>query len=881
MRTELVLVQDSSILRPGITSPLPKPTRYALTSNPSVWLHAPRGGFVGAVHDSIEDGRDRIVLAWPSRPENGFLSAAIALREARATGKLAHATVGLWPWREGAEYAARSVLVNPEDIARVAARAVSEVRESAGWVDPRLDHFALCMLELRLNDLLPSTSETRDRHKSADATTNTTPEGDVPVVRSPTLLETTLAFAPVFVDKNPSYMRNADQVLHRVRRHTHIKCKGSTMETYLSAVGDPQLAPFAIMGLAPATRSELTVCLRHERFAAHGLDAVVVDLTRMARSVLGLDWESRLSVLLSALDTVHLHRRPPVVILCEDACAIRRANATLRAHISAQKNGRRFPLLQGVLLMHPGTLEAPGASAPPLDLSPIAFEADIKDASLVPLRDRLLNLARSLREAGRNDEAAAVRTGLRFLGFCASLPIGCDEAKEIASDLFAGDSIEDQALRSAFYPFSVLEPMATAERSAAEFSGDIRELRGAIISRINNWKAATPVSTKLTKLLMAPEWNAQDVLLVLPDLRTAEVFKSSRSGETCSCTVVATGQLAERIANHTWRRIMLVKPEPNAVRALLTMPSATEHVLLLCDAASASLFFAELEPLQSLSAFAPFAKRAAALAAALERGGASEALDLIDLDYRYNIAASEGLIDLAQSTDAYKGDVVCLHVNAGLRIIYRTTSDVILLTPDEIRPFKKIHANKVTVGDSILVLRKELRDKLSEVLVHSRSTANELKVYHEHIRRYCARLPEKTLRAKAHRVLHAMRAIDPSLGDHELPNIVRWLSVEPSEIHQQPRAPRDKHRFSTFMTVLGINDPLKDAFWNFAIVPSRIYSVQEGHLFNRQVVQFVLDPEGFAIGAGRHEYEDLWHAVTDSVDVVIQKEIVPWLSLRS
>ena len=89
-----------ALSRPGPTFPLAHPTRYARTSNANEWVHAQPGGFIGAILDAVSDGRDRIILAWPSRPDNGFVAAALALREARATGRLCTLH---WPCGHGAQ----------------------------------------------------------------------------------------------------------------------------------------------------------------------------------------------------------------------------------------------------------------------------------------------------------------------------------------------------------------------------------------------------------------------------------------------------------------------------------------------------------------------------------------------------------------------------------------------------------------------------------------------------------------------------------------------------------------------------------------------------------------------------------------------------------
>ena len=92
--------------------------------------------------DSIEDGADRAIMAWPSRPGGGFAS-ALAMREARASGRLAHATLALWPWRSGATWAARSVLVHPAACRAGGGAAADEMHKGAAWAQPDLAHNSL------------------------------------------------------------------------------------------------------------------------------------------------------------------------------------------------------------------------------------------------------------------------------------------------------------------------------------------------------------------------------------------------------------------------------------------------------------------------------------------------------------------------------------------------------------------------------------------------------------------------------------------------------------------------------------------------------------------------------------------------------------------
>ena len=842
----------------------PVQTRYlSRVSSSDVWQVVKPHGFVEAILDSIDDGRDRLVLAWPSRPDNGAVAAALALRAARTTTALSSGTVALWPWRSGATFAARSILVCAEDIYRNALRKWQDGDSE----DAKIAR-ALCLVELRLKDLVKASASENQLADSRPSTTDPTkPRTDTAVKHNPTLLETTAVFEPSESQSEPPYVSDTEQVLKRVRRRTSL---GRSPSDNISRVGDPLVTPFALMGLKPTSQHEIARCLGFPRFVARPIDVIVVDLTRTARRSLAVNWIEQLMALLSAIDSAPLPSRPPLAVLCEDAFVMRLAEKSLRRHSGQARIRRKRTIRSGALLLTPGFIGAADVPALPT-LPKINFEADVKDASLRPLRDRIIRLSRRLRDSGHADAAIGLGRGLRVLSFFASLPVGVAEARKNAGILFECDSSRDIGIRSMFSPASALHSAMKAQE-APEFETDIRNVIDKIRYRISTWEEKTPISMKLSKLLSESEWNAPDVLLVLPNSPTVDIFIVSNVGIECSCTVIRASQLAKEVANSLWRRIIAVKPEPDVLRTFLLMRAAPERVLLLGDTAGVPLMAKELQLLASLREFAPLALRAKHLSSALREGGASETLKIHELEIRYSGSFKAELIDLSRGDDGYAGEVVQFRLESGLRVAYRSASKVLLFTPDGVRLFQAIAARKVKTNDSILVLHEELRDSLSEALSRSLKSAPQLKLYHERVAQVRERLPGATVTAKARRVLGEMRAIEPAIGYHELPNVTRWLSVEPSDLPQQPRAARDHRRFSVFMAAAGIEKTLADAYWEHAILPVRSYSIQEGNLFNRRIVQFLVDPEGVAAGAGWGDYADLWQAVVGSVDQVIAVE---------
>lgn len=459
--------------RAGLSSPPAGRVRYARVANSDTWLYAQGGGFVGSILDAIDDGQDRVLLAWPSRPDSGFVAAAVALREARATGRLGHATLGFWPWRAGAVHPARSILVHPKDIASTGARAVTELRGRATWADSRLAHESLSMLELRLNDLAPSRKgQPKAESKESPSISPKTSARERLIVRSPTLLETTVVFTPARDASCAAYVANKGQILRRVRQHTHIDDDGSTMDSHVGAVSDPLRAPFAIFGLESMDRARTRSCLAFRRFADIGLDAVVADLTWTSRASLGSEWEQQLASFAATLSEQQTGRASPVIVVCEEAAVLRRAVVALRvrhgcvAHHPVRK--------QGSLLLTPGIFEGAIPQAAAESPKDVRFEADIKDASLVPLRRSLIELSRRLGEAGHGREAVALRSGLRALRSFASLPIGVAEAQCVAAILFDGDGREEIEVRSRFFATAALQPLADAQDAAPTFATEIR-----------------------------------------------------------------------------------------------------------------------------------------------------------------------------------------------------------------------------------------------------------------------------------------------------------------------------------------------------------------------------------------------------------------------
>jgi hypothetical protein len=274
------------------------------------------------------------------------------------------------------------------------------------------------------------------------------------------------------------------------------------------------------------------------------------------------------------------------------------------------------------------------------------------------------------------------------------------------------------------------------------------------------------------------------------------------------------------------------------------------------------------------------------MAAALQRGGANEQLDLAEAEFRVTAVIPEGQIDLTRTGEAYRGEILHFTTIQGHWIAYRPTSDVLQFSPGETRPFEQKQARQIAVGDRILVLSEAVREPIRRALAGSRGTLEQLAIYHRRVAEIRAATPGASEAEKARTLLAHMQALDPGVSPHELPNVVRWLTADkaPGELDgaRQPRAARDWVRFRLFMQAANVDEKTADIFWRFAIVPARAYRVLEGYYFNQRVVRFVLDPEGAAAGtAAWKAKEGLWQLVLDAVDEVADIRVTAGEGARS
>jgi hypothetical protein len=635
-------------------------------------------------------------------------------------------------------------------------------------------------------------------------------------------------------------------------------------------IGDPTVSPYAIFGL-PTDMRTLSACLKFERFRNLGLDVVVADLTRPARELMGRRWEKSLKILVESMANLG-RARPGIVAICDDSFAARKAHELFKI----RKTPHRFPERRGVFLPSSSLLNsATRFKTTPQSLPPIKWEIDLKDGSLVDLRDKLISLARKLEDAGLDEHAWAVRVGLQFVRRIVALPVGFTEAREIIEILHPGDDERDELMRGRYFCDHALHPLSQAIANNSVFTGELKDAYAAILRTVDRWADATPISLKLRSILGAIQ-NPDDQLLVFPYKSDCDIYQSADAWLTCRVPVVHAKALRYVLDAHRRQRLILVQPDVDTIRTLLVHPNTPSSVVIIGDASGARLLAGELRPLVNLEGFSAVRDRAKPLLDAIGKSAAELAGEDSDLeivmpkDYRN--------LDFTQEDEGekkYSGAIIRIRTSGGYTIKYRSNAWVLRSTPNELRAFEKVQANTLVEGDAILVMSRPLMVLLREHFARMPKTLENLRQYHKAVASRVSDIPGNNIAEKAREILRRIQSVDPRFEDSEVTNIKRWLSVQENTVDDpaaMPFAPKTSRRYKLFMGALGIPMPLAEAYWNLGIRPTRAYRIREGLLFHERAVDFVIDPESTLIRDRDGALTELWQTIIQNVDVIEKAE---------
>jgi hypothetical protein len=833
-----------------------RPVRFARASTPDMPVYLSDGKEIAeAIFRATAQQTDNVLFVYGARATSVASVVMASILEGRATGALTQATFALWPDVKGQRQPARSLLVDVEDILGITSVSATDYQKKDRWHHPALAHDEAHVAGMRVRDLQSYT------------------QGKTNITR-PTLLELTPIFTPQAKGPRP-YAKEADQIFARIR-HYKIVARGKFHE---DIIGDPEKTPYGMYLLPPGKLADLQRCLRQPRFETHGIDALVVDLTRLPLRHLEKRWEGLFGHLLTAVD--QMTKRPGMVVVTDSPFVFNKVEALMKERARNARPSRKFPEFRGIHLRPQGYFHTDGPQ-PRQPLSRIDYEIDLKDYSLNELRDRILDAKKELERAGEEEAANAMGRALRLLRRVAALPTGYNEALDILNVLHPlNDDRHDKAIRERWFSSLALHPFNVALPKMSISGQDPRKILAAIKACLKDWENDTPVSVKLRSVLTKAVEANQDFILALPNSDTVNIFRLSKLGQTMPIRVVDERSLPMALSDRSADVLYVVQPSTDTLNDILFRRDCPKRVCIISDAPSLRLWISALRPIANLKGFEFARDRVTAIVDKLRSrqfnfnfAPYDEEADLV---FRASDdSGAEDVIDFTQGDSdeaAYTGTVIRIVTERDRRILrYRPESRVIRRTADEITPFELAPSKSLKPGDEIVVIDHRLVRLLADARARSPSLTILLREYHKAVERQCRTINGANPRDKAREVVARMRRIEPKFSEDEIQNVQRWLSVNEHTVddpNAPPNAPKTKKRFRIFAKAIGLPDEMVDIFWDGAIMNTRSLRISSGLLSHESIVQFIMDPDGRLLRAGEGErLAKLWPAILQAVDVV-------------
>ncbi|PWC32059.1 hypothetical protein TSO221_31575 [Azospirillum sp. TSO22-1] len=686
------------------------------------------------------------------------------------------------------------------------------------------------------------------------------------------------------------------RLLHRMRNWTALFEEGVPADRLAEMAADPVFCPFRLFTIPGESPKRWLPLLRTEALRKRPIDVVMIDLTRRGRDALGVDWGKRLTTFLDHLDA-NVVVAPPTLVITESPFVAKTAREIVSNRLRARRRGataaERSPArLIGVLTEDGATLGG-SESQSTSPLHPLNVSVYLKDVSLMALRDMTLGAVRELQEYGSDGLQASshVRRAYGFVRRAVGLPCGLRAAQMVLRRDRANEEGEiPETLASQYFEAKVLADLSDAAARVPAFAQQILAYGELIRRFLADLQTSTPISRTLDKLLEELTRKSTKSIIVLPSAEAVEFLEArlaaDRNGQDLSLRmedkvqIVSRHLLGDALRQAAQRssgvkRVALVQPRLEEVRKVLLMPDTDATFLLLDDAAGIGLVAADLAGITGVPGLERVAERVRSLLDQIS--DRQDQLPDPSLEIDVPLPISRTLDFTRDEGQRYDGPIVELTVSSSFKVRYRPNSDALLLTDDDLQPFRRCHASEVEVGSRMLVLSPPLMERLRKTFARRGNTSAVLRLYHDEVASARERIPGRSRTEKARHVLNMLlRADGARFTDSDLDNVRRWLAVDPTADDGVPNAPRDLTRYRAFAKAIGIQPALIDTLWRDGIHISRRFNISEGLGFHRRYVHFLMDPDTTLAKAAGQEEElaALWRDVLDDVSLVVGSRII-------
>ena len=162
----------------------------------------------------------------------------------------------------------------------------------------------------------------------------------------------------------------------------------------------------------------------------------------------------------------------------------------------------------------------------------------------------------------------------------------------------------------------------------------------------------------------------------------------------------------------------------------------------------------------------------------------------------------------------------------------------------DLEQFENVPAKRLAIGREILVPGPRFLEQVLNAKQFRAAAVPLLEQYHAAVRLRASELPGSTLKDKAAPLLEKMELPDDALPT--VSSVERWLSVDrqadvPAEL-RLPQAPRTQAHFLAFSEALGIDRPLANVFWPYAILATRGVRIRSGFKMRKLYMSALIEP---------------------------------------
>ena len=615
-------------------------------------------------------------------------------------------------------------------------------------------------------------------------------------------------------------------------------------------------------------------------------DLFLLDLSKAARNRMGRDWISTARKAADAFQKAY--PATGILAVTEDPWSCDAARFEVLGSRVPKGARKSKPAPSRAIFSPTGAILSESAAVTEVQFVGAAhIHADAFSGQLEGSISRLRSIAQKLQDRGNRIAAEAARNIITKIRRCVCLPGSLAELSEYlereTSDVTAADNMAAYRITR---DLAVLDdPRQGATQIASDELADVRAEANRLVKAS---ETSTPMASLLEETVSPAMRSSSRTILVLRNEMIAD-FTIDRlcrkfdklDGRLESDIIRLTTRqgLADLAAftssfRNQFKRAIIVAPTRQSALELLSEPWLPDEVTFLADsdtmrfaARDAARLASQIDPPQLKSRLERFSF--AANARVEQIGAHVVALDTAvepaeDIDF-----PDGSIIDLA---GPQRGDrrLIELTMQSGQQILARPRTGLVQRDNSYSVPrFVEIAANNVGVGDEICVIGPRFIERARSLLNITAAAAEEIRDYHDLVRKRFAELPEPNPTAR-------LRLLCKKMGEPAVQTGTAryWIDLDgeaEKSLHEiVAHAPQDRDTFMRFTQTLGIGPVMAARFWAWAVIAQRSSRVRAGAAFH-DAYKGILTDRHSALAANKNraaEIRALRAAADEYVSVV-------------